>query len=60
MSKCISWLVLVASMLITPELVCWGYDEGEHAAINDWITSHSVGGFDFDQLCGTAWVCTRV
>jgi len=27
----------------------WGYEIGEHAAINDWILDKSVGGFEFDQ-----------
>ncbi len=35
--------------LIVPDSMGWGYEIGEHAAINDWILDKSVGGFEFDQ-----------
>ena len=38
-----------SSFLLLPNMECWGYDEREHKAIDDWIMEHSVGGFNFDQ-----------
>ena len=35
--------------LVCFAMKCWGYEKTEHAAMNDRILEHSVGGFDFDQ-----------
>jgi hypothetical protein len=44
------WICMTGLLfLVCFAMKCWGYEKIEHAAMNDWILEHSVGGFDFDQ-----------
>jgi hypothetical protein len=49
MYKRILYLVLAVSIFMVVCKECWGYNGKEHAAIDDWILEHAVGGFDLDQ-----------